>query len=303
VTESLPNFLIIGAAKSGTTSLYYYLQQHPQIFMSPVKETNFFSLEGHPLNFQGPGDREAICPFAVTNWQEYRKLFADVTNEIAIGEASPLYLYHPDAPCRIKEKLENVKLIAILRNPVERAFSSFLHLRRDQREPERDFRTAISRENERIAANWEHIWHYLHMGFYSIQLKRYFTQFSPEQMKIYLYEDLQNDPLGIVKDICRFLEVDDKFIPDMSQQYNRSFIPRSAKLRNFLDDDGDIKKTIRQLVPHKLLGMGYDILNYMNASRPQLPSSFRRELIDVYRADILELADLLKRDLSTWLTI
>ena len=94
----MPNFLIIGAAKAGTTSLYEYLKQHPQIWMSPIKETNFFALEGETLGFRGPGDHNYINNFSITKIESYLKLFQGVENQTAIGEASPLYLYSPKAP-------------------------------------------------------------------------------------------------------------------------------------------------------------------------------------------------------------
>jgi len=124
---TIPNFLIIGAAKSGTTSLYHALKQHPKIFMSPVKEPNFFALEGGELNYpQGTVDPRYLAQ-CITTKEEYNQQFEGVSNEIAVGEASPIYLYHPQAPVRIKNCLPNVKIIVILRNPIERAYSNFLH--------------------------------------------------------------------------------------------------------------------------------------------------------------------------------
>ena len=94
----MPNFLVIGAAKAGTTSVYEYLKQHPQIWMSPLKETNFFALEGETLNFRGPGDQDYINRFSITKIEDYLNLFQGVSNQVAIGEVSPLYLYSPKAP-------------------------------------------------------------------------------------------------------------------------------------------------------------------------------------------------------------
>lgn len=132
---TLPNFLIIGAAKAGTTSLYHYLAQHPQIYMSPIKEPNFFALEERCVDFRGPGDHLYIKQFSVTELERYRSLFQGVTHEQAVGEASPLYLYSPVAPARSHRYVPEMKLIAILRHPVDRAYSAFLHLLRDEREP------------------------------------------------------------------------------------------------------------------------------------------------------------------------
>ena len=122
----MPNFLLIGAAKAGTSSLYGYLKQHPQIYMSPIKEPRFFALEGETLNFNGP--TRGINQTSINTLEAYSQLFQKVTTEKAIGEASTIYLSSPKAPERIKHYLPDVKLIAILRDPSERAFSSYMHL-------------------------------------------------------------------------------------------------------------------------------------------------------------------------------
>ena len=123
----MPNFLIVGAAKAGTTALHEYLQQHPQIYMTPTKETNFLAFEGEVLNFHGPGD-ESLQDFSITDLKTYQAEFQQVTNELAIGEACPSYLYLPKAAKRIKQYIPDTRLIAILRNPVERAYANFLHI-------------------------------------------------------------------------------------------------------------------------------------------------------------------------------
>ena len=156
----LPNFLIIGAAKGGTTSLYHYLNQHPQVYMSPMKEPRFFALENEKLNFQNPD--KAINKTSVTSLSEYYKLFDGVTNETAIGEASPLYMYSTKAVERIAHYVPTAKLIAILRNPVDRAYSCYKHL--IALEPY-SFADAILHEDKRISQNWAHLWNYRLGGY------------------------------------------------------------------------------------------------------------------------------------------
>src|SRR3954454_23553703 len=205
---TFPTFLILGAAKAGTTALYHYLKQHPEVCMSEIKETNFFALMGRPLDFRGPGDQEHINRFSVTTWGAYHSRFPDLTDAKAVGEASPLYLYSPEAPGRIARWLPRAKLVVILRDPVDRAYSAFLHLVRDGREAVRDFGEALRREKSRVADHWEHIWHYRAMGLYHEQLKRYADRFDRAQMRIYLHEDLEADPRGVLQDLFRFLGVD-----------------------------------------------------------------------------------------------
>jgi hypothetical protein len=149
----MPNFLVIGAGRSGSTSLYHYLAQHPQIFMSPVKEPKFFALEGHALDFRGPGD-ERIRVDTTTTLTAYRSLFDGVRGELAVGEASTLYLSHEAAADAIARHVPEMKLIAILRDPAERAHSAFQHLTRDGYEPLANFEDALCDEPRRMAEGW-----------------------------------------------------------------------------------------------------------------------------------------------------
>ncbi len=152
---AMPNFLIIGAAKAGTTALYSYLKQHPQIYMSPEKEPHFFAFEGEQPNFGGTaGKQEWLNRTVITDIETYRKQFQKVSREIAIGEASALYLYIPKAVERINHYIPDVKLITILRNPIERAYSAFLFQIRDELEPITDFAQALEEEKIRINKNW-----------------------------------------------------------------------------------------------------------------------------------------------------
>ena len=175
---TLPNFLIIGAMKSGTTALYYYLAQHPQVYMSPVKEPNFFCSEG-----------QASREDTVARLETYQGLFKDVSDEKVIGEASHCYLYEPEAAVRIQQYLPDAKFVAVLRDPVDRAYSHFLHMVRNGTEPLTDFAQAL-REEEVGAHRERSPQDYIGRGLYYDQLKRYFDTFGQDQVRVYLYEDL-----------------------------------------------------------------------------------------------------------------
>ena len=259
----LPNFIILGAAKAGTTALYHYLKQHPQIGMSRIKETNNLALKGDSLDFRGPGDCDYIKRFTITNQVDYLDQFADCWGKLAIGEASPLYLYSPKVPSEIKGLVPNAKLIAILRNPVDRAYSAFLHLVRDGRETTRDFAEALRLEPSRISDYWEHIWHYVAMGRYADQLARYFALFDRDQIRVYLYRDIRLNLSATLVDIYRFLEVDDSFHADVSTRHNA--------------------------------GMPAD-------QRPSLTLEARRLIEAALGDDIPRLESMLDRDLSHWRT-
>lgn len=293
----MPNFLIIGAAKAGTTSLYYYLSQHPQIYMSPAKEPRFFALEGEDLNFRNPD--QDINRTSVTTPEAYNQLFQGVTDETAIGEASPLYLYSPKAVERIKHYIPDVKLIAILRDPVDRAFSCYTHLIREGYEP-LSFSGGLNEEPNRIQNNWAHLWHYQQAGYYYTQLKRYFDTFAPEQIKVYLYEDLNADSTAVTQDICRFLGVDDTFEPDLTRM-NVSGVPK-VRLLHGLFKRNPIKTALKPLFPPDLRKqIARKVKAWNLQDKPSLPSEVRAQMIETYREDILKLEELIQRDLSKWL--
>ncbi|MBA2713563.1 MAG: sulfotransferase [Rubrobacteraceae bacterium] len=309
---TLPNFFIIGAAKCGTTALYHFLNQHPQIYMSHFKEPRFFALEGKKLDFRGPADRRGINRGGFTDIEAYRALFQDASSEKIIGEASTLYLYSQKAPERISHHVPGAKLVAVLRNPVERAYSAFLHLVRDGNEPLSDFAQALREEEARIADNWGPVYHYKQRGFYYPQLKHYFDRFDRDQIRVYLYEDLKSDPSGMARDIFRFLDVDDAFAPDVSVKHNVSGIPTSATLQALyllVGKPNPVKTALRPLFPTRVrrgmrsmrLRAVRSIQSRNLAKAPRMSPEVRAELSEAYREDILMLQDLLQRDLSGWL--
>lgn len=305
---AMPNFLVIGAQKAGTTALYNHLKQHPQVYMSQIKEPHFFAYEGEKLNFQGPRDLEVMKHMVVSDLGDYEALFAGVSGEKAAGEASAMYLYSKKAPKRIRHYVPQVKLVAVLRDPTERAYSSFLHMIRDGREPLSDFGEALDVEQERIRENWGPIWHYRRMGFYHEQLSRYYETFEPGQIKVYLYEDLNDDPSGVLRDLYSFLGVDDSFVPDVSARYNASGVPRNERLHalhHFLLRPNPVKAALKPFLPRKLRqGLRANLVNTLrnrNLVKPPLPEEARRRLVEEYREDITKLQGLIGRDLSGWL--
>jgi len=296
----MPNFAVIGAAKSGTTAFYEYLKQHPDIYMSHIKEPRFFALEEKGARFCGPGDAE-INSMSVTDLEAYRDLFNGVKHEKAIGEASNINLQDPGAPHRIRHYIPNAKLIAILRNPVEQVYSSFLRLVRDGHEPLTDFAEALKEEKSRIENNWSQTWHYKARAFYYAQLKRYFDLFDRKQLKIYLYEDFCRDPVGVMQETYRFLEVDDTFVPETSLKYNTSGFPRSRRLNAYLTKPDPFKQFLERIIPEPL--RRYIRINLINRNlvKPPLSPELRKQLTEDFREDILKLQDLIQRDLSGWL--
>jgi hypothetical protein len=294
---TLPNFLVIGAAKAGTTALYAYLKQHPQIYLTPFKETKFFAYEGESVVYNGPGDREKNSRL-INNLADYEACFQNVKGENAIGEVSPLYLYVPKACERIKHYVPHAKMFAILRNPVDRAYSSFLHLIRDGRESHADFAQALRAEERYIRDGYAPLWYYRDLGFYYDQVKRYFDAFGGDQVRVYLYEDFKADPVAFVQNMCRVLEVDDTFVPDVSRKWNVSGVPKSHALHRMLSAKNVLTSVLERIPGGSWLRSR---LRYGNLRKPPLPEALRQELIATFREDIQKLQELLERDLSIWL--
>lgn len=295
---TLPNFLIVGAAKAGTTSLYSYLDQHPQIYMSTEKEPRFFALEGETLHFQGP--TQDINQFSVTDLAAYQQLFEGVTDEIAIGEASTLYLHSPKALERIRYHIPKAKIVVGLRDPAERAFSSYVHLVRDGFEP-LSFPESLSAEPERIQDNWQPLWFYQQRGFYAKQLKQYLEAFGSDNVQVYLYEDLAADSLTVAQKIYHFLGVDTAFTPNLTRE-NVSGVPKNKRVQRLLTQDNFLKTMIKPLLPKSLRRKMVSKVKQQNlGKKPTLLPETRRHLIELYREDILQVQDLINRDLSGWL--
>lgn len=301
MSMTMPNFLIIGAAKAGTTSLYYYLNQHPEIYMSPLKEPHFFSFEGETLSFRRAGNQpDPINQTAVTCLEQYTQLFQGVTAEKRIGEASPSYLHTPKAAERIKFYIPEVKLVVILRHPAERAYSAFMgqYLNGVQKgEPYlKDFTETVHSEERLMQENWTPIFFYKKLGFYYEQLSYYYRLFPKEQIHVCLNEDLQGDANQVLANIFQYLEVDKQFIPNTSQRAGASGVPKNEFLYRFLKNP-TLKSLLKPLIPK---GMGQSLEKAM-LNKPRMTSEIRQELVALYQEDVLKLQDLIQRDLSNWL--
>jgi hypothetical protein len=307
---AMPNFFIIGAQKAGTTSLYHYLAQHPQVYMSPVKEPCFFNYElnsdGEVMGegFGDPGRRKAP---RFSSIEQYRASFQGTKGKTAIGEASPPYIYVPGTAERIARYAPNARVVALLRNPADRAYSAFLHAVRISREPLTDFAQALREEQNRVSENWHYTFHYRSRGFYYPQLKRYYEVFGREKVGVWLYEDLRRDPTEVAQSIFRFLEVDDTFVPDTSSRHNPSGVPKSSIARTMIRAMDTTASaflenfTSASRIYPLLSKMRQRVQSRIVSKPPPLDPEIRANLIEGYTKDVLELQGLIGRDLSAWL--
>ena len=292
-----PNFIIIGAMKAATTSLYTYLKQHPDIFMTSIKEPKFFNNFNKDSRFklQGKG------LIKIKTLEQYQNLFKEAISEIAIGEASPSYLFDENCHILIKKILPKAKIIAILRQPVERAYSNFLHAKRADQEKDTDFEKAFNEENK-ILKKGIKTHYYLEKGFYYKQLKKYYDVFPKEQIKIILFEDMIKNPGKITQEVFKFLNVDLSFTPNTSKKSNVSGVPKGTlgwivmKLRkNHLMPNIEFSKIFPKFIVNLMLNTIY--------SKPKKISNklIKKLTKQYYIEDIRKLEKLINRDLSIWM--
>lgn len=287
----MPDFLVIGAAKSGTTSLYRYLDQHPDIFMSAVKEPRFFALGEQPwpfVNDGGAGRR-------VLDRVEYQRLFAGARMDQRAGEASVLDLYMPRSVERIRTSIPSAQFIAILRQPAERAFSHHAMMRRAGVEP-LTFEQAIAEEDRRAALGWHPAFLYRRRGLYDAQIGRYQAAFGAQSLKVVLYEDLCSDASGLMSALYSFLGVSADFVPQVSVRHNEGGVaPRHPELFRLL-----IQARRRLQVPVRWR-VGRRLLSRLLLKPVALSPETRDALTRLCREDVLCLSDRIDRDLSHWL--
>lgn len=291
----LPNFFVIGASSGGSTSLYSYLKQHPQIFMSPNKEPHFFA------DKKGPGVI-GYKKIKIDTLEKYEALFDGVTNEKAIGEASVSYLYCPNTPSRIIDMVPDAKFVAILRDPVDRAYSNFKRCVWKNQDTVKTFEEALALEPTRIEEDGcPFVWLYKNKGFYYGQLKRYFDAVGQDRVKVFLSEDLRSQPQKVSSELFDFLDVDSQFIPDFSKKENVSSIPKNKFLHNLSTQSNPVKSVFKSLIPENIAVGMREKVKTLNRSQTKPSDEMRKRLVSDYREDILKLQDLIQRDLSNWL--
>ena len=207
----LPNFLVIGAPKCGTTSLHHYLSQHPEVYVPLRKELHYFSYAYMQRFAAGPGDAHILAPLCSTR-QAYEQHYERVGTQPAVGDVSPSYLYYAEVSERIKAELGKPKIVVVLRDPINKAFSQYMHLVRDNRET-LTFSAALVAEAQRIRDGWAALWRYADSSLYADKLKRYLTIFGADHVKILLFEELARTPHLVMRDLFAFLASIPAFVP------------------------------------------------------------------------------------------
>jgi len=300
-----PNLLIVGTAKGGTTALHYALDQHPQVYMSKKKEPGYFVWPEEELQFINNGKLITQPRFLVNHLEEYLHLFKDGRDKKIRGESSTTYLFFYEKAIanikRIHPAPEEVKIVIALRNPVDRAFSQYMHKLRDGAES-LSFEEALEKEQWRKENNWHFDYQYVERGMYYNQVKAYLENFL--STKIYLSEDLRSDPAGLVNSLEDFLEID--LAPlDFGDELNVSGEPKVEVLNKFLKKKNPLKSFLGKLLPKDVrrkarLKVQSTVYKY-NLEKKEMNPETRERLKNIFREDILKLQDLIKRDLSNWI--
>jgi hypothetical protein len=298
----LPNFFLAGAPKAGTTALYQYLGQHPDIYMSPVKEPNFFAeelrLENFSDHFRKLSEARVPARGPISEWADYVKLFEGARDEKAIGEASVSYFWSKNAPQVISTQIVDAKIMVVLRNPVERAMSQFSHVSSFAK-TSLSFSKYLDRALESRDTRISEYYPSLNYGLYGEQMKRYRAFFDADRIQVHLYEDFRREPQRVLREIFGFLGVDPEFEPDLSVRHMESTVPRSYFLKNALERLG-IREALRGKLPPEVRRYVRKATLQPREALTMTPAD-RARLLDFYREDIGVLSELLGRDLSSWL--
>lgn len=290
----LPDFIVIGAAKAGTTALYWYLAEHPEVFMSRVKETNFlaYGLDGQGRLVYGNPD---VHHFPVKTLAEYQDLFAEAGPARRLGEASPIYLECPQSPGRIRELVPDARLICCLRQPVERAYADYLMYlwrRRKRFDPARDL--TADAPWARPDSRW------MDVSRYADQLARYYDTFPREQLHVFLFDDLKRSAVDAVQGVYRFLEIDAAFVPDFETAHNVGGVPANRFLESFLTSQ-NLRSMVEPWIPKKAADWVRGIRTRNMRKAPPLPPELRKHLTGRLKDDIVRTSGLIGRSLDHWL--
>ena len=300
----LPDFLLVGAAKSATSSLYFYLGQHPQIKVASKKESWFFSFYRKPPHYKSPG----VLSDVVSELDEYLKLYDGAADDQLLGDACPSYLYtYEDTINSIRElysdeALAKLKIIISLREPASRAYSQYYTFKRMVEEP-LDFEQAVRPETieQRMSQQWNIFYDYLGFGMYSKQVEAFQQAFGKDRVLVLLFEDINADIEQTCRRIFRFLGVDPEVVIDTQRKYNSlSGEPKMKWLVAGLVSQNRWKRRIAALIPHKLRKRIVFLVLKKLLRREAMDNRIRRRLSSYFDADIARLERLIDRDLSSW---
>ena len=245
-----PDFLIIGAAKAGTTSLAQYLGQHPSLFMAREKESHFFTFDGQRPQFRGPGDDQTFNSLVISDERRYLKCFEEAPSGSVAGEASVFYLYVPASIERALKANPEMRLVAVLRNPSERARSAHDHMVRDGWE-QLDLAAAFTQEDTRKANGWSFGWHYRSVSQYVEQVRAILEIAPRANLHFLTFEHFRDDPAGELSKLFTFLGVASDLDVDTTVAFNQSGLPRFRALNQLITQPNALKTAAKAVLPYR----------------------------------------------------
>jgi Sulfotransferase domain len=299
VTDA-PNFLVIGAARSGTTALTSFLGEHPDVFVATPKEPHFLAFPGGAPQFVGLGDDDLINRIAVHDEQTWRDLFRG-RSERRRGEGSVTTLAYPGASIPAIERFcaSDCRLVVMLRDPVDRAFSSWSYLR-SRGYDAGSFEECLAAEEERTRAGWSHMWQLARLSRYAEQLAPFAATFG-DRLLVVIQEEFTADPPGELRRVLQFLEVDPDVDIDPSRRVNASGLPRSRAVTSALNT---LRRspTLRRLVTAAVPQRQRERVRSANLDRTTVDPGTRDRLAALFADDVRDLQDLMGRRLTVWPT-
>jgi hypothetical protein len=294
---NLPNLLIVGAAKCGTTSLHNYLKQHPDIFMTEHKEPHFL------INSE-IGERRVHN--AVTTLEAYKKMFETDRDYRYKGESSVMYMAFPEFSINnIKKYLDpDVKIIIMLRSPIERAFAGYLHNLRYNPAENLSFEEAVDKSEERYHQEEDMTpdTRYLHVGCYASQVESFMNVFK-SNVHVIMYDDYVNNINACLSNVFDFLEIDRISVDTSRRHMVGGWVFKNRFLRNFFIPENNLKSLLKILLPNKKARefLRKNIMKISTVDTPYLSVVMRKRLAEYYRNDISNLSRLLNRPLNHWI--
>ena len=306
------NLFIVGAAKAGTTSIHNYLSQHKDIYMSPVKEPHFFSHDIRCDNFSTYYKKQSCfninkyfrckilkdvhSAYNITKLEDYMQLFREAKDERYLGEASVGYLYSKVAAEEIYNYNKNAKIIIVLRDPSERAFSHWKMDLRSDNVNRKSFQDAVIEDLNAEEKGWGRNHLYIELGKYHGQIERYIKLFPRNQILILFYDDLNNNFDTFMNRIYDFLNIEtDKLL--INKKHNKLFIPKYPKI-NRLIRKFKINTIVSMIFPKTFVNK---VKKMMSIKKPLVMTEKEKDFsYQYFKKDIEMLQQLISYDLSSW---
>lgn len=300
MAKRLPDFIVAGSAKCGSTSLHYYLADHPEIFMPLQKEIHFFTAEKLLSLSGGPKD-DRVNAFHISSYADYLNQFKRANDSQKIGEVSPSYINYPELSIpKIKDEIGNPKIIFILRDPIKRAYSNYLHLVREERET-LSFYEALQEEDNRKAKKYSDFWYYRFHSTYYDKVKKFEQAFG--QLLIITTEELKEDTVGTMQKVYEFIGVNSDHSPsNLGVQYNSGGVYKSNFVTKFFFRQSKLRSFIKRLIPitDGLKKVKQNIIEKYKKETPSIDPKAEEFLVNCLKNDTMQLKRDYDIDVKNW---